>query len=792
MRPIRTAALQQETPHGLVLDCGEGITCRISLLPDGLARVLVTRASGLRQPRTWMVLAPGMSDTPWEGRDRSDETVWPVVPFTREQDAEHITLRGEHLSVRITLAPFRLDWLLPDGRVFLADRSSMPYMLARSRETIAHYITRDPADRYYGLGDKTGKLDLHGRRLRIAMRDSLGFNPERGDPLYKHWPFLITHDAQTGTAYGLFYDNAAAGAFDLGAEHDNYYGWFHGYEAEGGDLDYYVLAGPRLADVTPRFLRLTGGTVLPPRWSLGYAQTAMAIADVPDAQAQIEAFIARCAAENIPVSAFHFGSGYTSIGPRRYVFHWNRDKFPDPDGLLRRFHAAGMKVVANLKPCLLDDHPGYAAADASGAFVRDLASGQNLLAQFWDGEGSYIDFTSPAGIAWWQEGMTRAVLGTGIDAGWNDNNEYELWDEAATCANFGAPMPLELLRPIQSLLMTRASVEAQLRANPTERAFSVTRAGCPGIQRHAQTWSGDNTSDWKSLRWNLRTGLQMSLSGMYNTGHDIGGFEGPVPDAELLIRWTQTGLVHPRFIMNSWKPDGVYNSPWLHAEALPLIRQTIRERYRLMPYLYSLMHAAATEGTPVLRPRFLEFADDPTALADSDDLMLGPFLLAAPVVEQGARTRQVYLPAGPEAWFDVHTEAMLTSGTTVEIPAPLERLPLLAPAGAILPMTAEALDFSRLHDEPSRCLRLFPGPGTGQSAFTLFEDDGITRNGPVTRVHCELRWTPQSVDLNVTVRGDYPLPYPSISAALPKSDARKLTLQAAGTPIAITQGTWQA
>jgi alpha-glucosidase len=340
--------------------------------------------------------------------------------------------------------------------------------------------------------------------------------------------------------------------------------------------------------------------------------------------------------------------------------------------------------------------------------------------------------------------------------------------------------------------MTRASVEAQLRANPTERAFSVTRAGCPGIQRHAQTWSGDNTSDWKSLRWNLRTGLQMSLSGMYNTGHDIGGFEGPVPDAELLIRWTQTGLVHPRFIMNSWKPDGVYNSPWLHAEALPLIRQTIRERYRLMPYLYSLMHAAATEGTPVLRPRFLEFADDPTALADSDDLMLGPFLLAAPVVEQGARTRQVYLPAGPEAWFDVHTEAMLTSGTTVEIPAPLERLPLLAPAGAILPMTAEALDFSRLHDEPSRCLRLFPGPGTGQSAFTLFEDDGITRNGPVTRVHCELRWTPQSVDLNVTVRGDYPLPYPSISAALPKSDARKLTLQAAGTPIAITQGTWQA
>ena len=231
---------------------------------------------------------------------------------------------------------------------------------------------------------------------------------------------------------------------------------------------------------------------------------------------------------------------------RRYVFHWNHAKFPDPAALLRRFHAAGMRVVANLKPCLLDDHPRYAEAAATGAFVHDAATGRPLLSQFWDGEGAHIDFTSPAGIAWWQAGLADAVLATGIDAGWNDNNEYELWDEDAAAAGFGTPpAPLALLRPVQPLLMTRATLEAQRRHAPRERAFTVTRAGCPGIQRYAQTWSGDNTTSWKSLRWNLRTGLQMSLSGMYNTGHDIGGFAGPVPEAELLVRWTQAGLLHP-------------------------------------------------------------------------------------------------------------------------------------------------------------------------------------------------------------------------------------------------------
>ncbi len=107
-----------------------------------------------------------------------------------------------------------------------------------------------------------------------------------------------------------------------------------------------------------------------------------------------------------------------------------------------------MKVVANLKPCLLNDHPRYAEVQQARAFVRDAVSGKPLLSQFWDGEGSHIDFTNPAAIAWWQSGLEREVLGVGIDVGWNDNNEYELWDEDAECEGFGLGPPLSMLRPI--------------------------------------------------------------------------------------------------------------------------------------------------------------------------------------------------------------------------------------------------------------------------------------------------------------------------------------------------------
>ncbi|WP_158816422.1 glycoside hydrolase family 31 protein [Methylocapsa sp. S129] len=776
MKPILRARVQSQDQRGLLLACEENVTIRITALRPDLVRVTLLRNGRLRQNRSWSTLPDGERDAEWAGRDRLDDSLWPPIPMEITQTDAEATLRTEAMRLTIALNGLRMDWSLPDGTVFARDRETQPYFLGQKTHAFRHAMARRAGDRYYGAGDKTGALDLNGRRVRLAMRDSLGYNPQNGDPLYKNWPFLIVRDGPSAVSYGLFYDNYSEASFDLGCERDNYFGPYRSYEAEDGDLDFYLFLGPRLKDVTPKFLALTGRTALPPRWSLGFAQTAMGLADSPDAQRQIQGVIEKAIAHDIPLSAFHFGSGYTSIGAKRYVFNWNFAKFPEPKALMRNFAEAGVRVVANIKPCLLDDHPRYEEVAALGGFITGEADKTPLKSQFWDGEGAHLDFTNPAAIRWWREGLTAQVLGYGVDAGWCDNNEYGLWDDTATCASFGEPTPLSLVRPVQALLMTRATREAQIAARPNERPFTVTRGGCPGIQRYAQTWSGDNTTSWESLKWNLRTGLGMSLSGMLNVGHDIGGFAGPVPGPELLIRWTQAGVLHPRFIMNSWKPDNVTTSPWLHPEALPAIREALRLRLQLMPYLYSAMQAAYRTHRPVLTPTFVPFEHDPACFADCDAFMFGPSLMAAPVTAEGAHEVAVYLPIGPDWWYDFSSGETYAPGQIVTIAAPLERLPLLAPSGAIVPVTDSRGDYARRHDEPSRALRLFPGRSSGRSSTILYEDDGVSANGPLTEVTINLAWTPAEIHVDVSVNGDYPLPYREMRIILPHNENRTLKL----------------
>jgi alpha-glucosidase len=448
-------------------------------------------------------------------------------------------------------------------------------------------------------------------------------------------------------------------------------------EIDDGDLDYYFMVGVTPADVVAQFVKLIGGTALPPQWSVGFAQTAMNLADAPDAQAQMSAFIDQAVATGVPISSFHYGSGYSSRGKRRYVFTWNESKFPDPKTLNAKFHAKGMNIVANIKPCLLDDHPEYAAIKAQGGFIHTV-DGVPVTEQFWDGVGAHLDFTNPATIAWWQERLKSQVLDFGINVGWNDNNEYAIMDDGAQCSGFGTPLPMHRARPLHAMLMTRATYEAQTAHAPSEPVYTISRGGSPGIQRYAQTWSGDNHSDWQNLKWNIRTGLQMGLSGLFNVGHDVGGFAGAAPDAELLTRWVQACCLNPRMVMNSWNLDGTTTTPWLHSEVLAHTKAAIELRYQLMPYLWSLFERAHREHKAIICPTFYVFPNDERCYDDCDDFMLGDDLLIAPVVHEGHTTRSVYLPQCEHGWVDFYTREPFIGGQSHTVDAPLERLPLFS------------------------------------------------------------------------------------------------------------------
>jgi alpha-glucosidase len=751
MKPLRLATLADRGASHVDLALERGWRCRVSLPAEVYGRVTLRPPEGYREPSTWAI-AHGR-DVPWEGCERDDARgfVAPHVDFTARADG--IELRSGTVAARVRFEPFGVDWQVRHGRAWLRacdDRPSYAYAASTRGTRIVHSAVRDRHDQYFGLGDKTGPLDHAGRRLRTLQLDALGYDAASSDPLYKHWPFFIGRRADSGACYGVYYDTLSESTFDFGQEYDNYHGFYRSTEIADGDLDLWFIAGPSIADVVRRFVALTGATALPPRWTLGYANTAMALADAPHGQARIAGFLDRAIAERIPLSSFHFGSGYSSRGKRRYVYTWNHDKFPDPRALTRRFADAGVRLVANLKPCLLDDHPAYAEVAAKGGFVAD-ADGNPCLGQFWDGWGAHLDFTHPVAIDWWQRGLAQQILAQGIDVGWNDNNEYEIWDEDGLAHGFGTPLPIARARPLHALLMTRATYEAQQRHAPRERVYTITRAGSPGIQRYAQTWSGDNTTSWRTLRFNQRMALTMSLSGLFDTGHDVGGFAGPVPDAELLVRWAQACALCPRFIMNSWKDDGSVNTPWLHAEATPLVRAAIELRLTLLPYLYTQRWLASTAHTPMLRPTFYDFPGDPACWRDNDEMMVGPDLLVAPVFEPGATRRRLYLPRddGTPGWYDWHTGAWYEGGRTIEIDAPLDRLPLFARSGAVLPVT-DTDDYSRRTDEPSRALRCFPG---AVRDCAWFEDDGSTeawRAGAY--LHASLRVEASDDALHVVVR----------------------------------------
>ena len=681
----------------------EGGELQVSFLTETLARITYCPATGFREPHTWAICPQPGSDVPWTGRPRASLAGFarPALKVTTDAQGQTL-LSSTQLSVSLRGGPqavTQLHWQdARTGRTFMLDRPTSAYLNEHRTQLVRHSVVRTPGEHFFGLGDKTGALNLAGRRLRCLGQDSLGYDPQTGDPLYKHWPFVMTRTTE-GLWYGVYYDTLAACTFDLGCEHDNYHGFFRSVDIDDGDLDIYLMVGQSPAEVIAQFVRLTGGTHLPPRWSLGYAQTAMGLADAPDAQQQLDRFIDACQQHRMPISAFHYGSGYSSRGKQRYVFTWNHSKFPDPRTLNAKFQAQGMRLVANIKPCLLDDHPAYDELVSAGAFVRERGTDTPVVEPFWDGQGAHLDFTRPATVAWWQSQLQAQVLDHGIDAGWNDNNEYALQHEAAWSE--GAQLPIHRSRPLHALLMTRATFEAQ-QAHSSEPVFTVTRAGPPGLQRYAQTWSGDNTTSWATLKWNLRTGLQMSLSGMFNVGHDVGGFYGPLPDAELFLRWVQACCLNPRMVMNSWKDGGISNLPWMHPEVTDAVRDAIALRYRLLPYLWQCFEQASQAHCPIIRPTFYNFPQDAQCLADCDEFMVGESLLVSPVLEQGQTRKTLYLPQLPagQAWISFDTRQRFAAGQVHTIDAPLGHLPLFVIQGARIPVAQPAPGQMPRHDDP--------------------------------------------------------------------------------------------
>ncbi|HRY56125.1 MAG TPA: glycoside hydrolase family 31 protein [Spirochaetia bacterium] len=776
LEALPAARLEGPVPGGLAFRAGRALI-RVQLLGPGLARVCLAPEGRYRLSRSWSVCGPA-GEVPVEGRPRDDLSAFELPESSWREEGGRLELEGTGLRARIELDPFRITWV-HGGSAFAADAAAGAFRLDPRGRAVGHAMERRGNCRYYGFGERTGTLDKDGRVLANGAVDALGYGARRQDPLYKRLPWYLAWDAEARLAYGLYYDNLAEGSFDLGSSDPRSIAW----EADDGDADYYLIFGPSIPEVLRGLSSLIGRPAMPPRWALGYLGSTMGLADLPEARERLAEFPARCRERGLPCSLFHLSSGY-SLGEdgKRYVFEWNARRFPDPAAFVGDFRSAGMPIAANVKPCLLTSHPRYAEAAAKGAFVAG-PDGEPAVLPFWGGLGSFIDFSAAAGRAWWKSRAAESLLGAGIDSTWNDNNEFEIWDDRATCAAFGAGdleggrAGANGMRGLLAYHMVRASLEAQLEARPGKRPFLVTRSACAGTQRYAQSWSGDNYASWETLAWNLPTGLGMALSGMPSYGHDVGGFAGFKPGPELFLRWVQAGVLQPRFTIHSWHFDRSENEAWMYPELFPAVKAAILLRYRLVPYLYSLFALAARSGDPIARPMVYEFPEDARCADESFDFMLGPFLLAACVLEKGARSRRAWLPAGEE-WIELDSGARHPGGAEILLEAPLERIPILARGGAIVPTEAAppALP-GEAAPAPLRELLLFPASGGRESSFAIFEDDGdcpAFAEGSCRELSITMRSSAGRIEVGLSQEGGYPLPYAELALVLPPGEERPL------------------
>jgi alpha-glucosidase len=768
------------------LDHSEFIA-RVFVLENDIVRVLMTDSEELSLPQTWLV-APGMDDVPMEGRHRLDVSPFSLPSYVSYEKEEVYYIETSTLKVEINLNGFNIHWYYKDSETsdymhLMNDRKTQAYNFDGSLgEGIFHYIERTREESYYGLGEKAGDTDRYGKRYRMMNLDPMGYDAQYTDPLYKHIPFYITRDEKTNISFGIFYDNMSKAVFDMGNEMDNYHGWYRYFQSDAGDLDYYIIAGPEVKDVVKRYTWLTGKPIFQPKWSLGYSGSTMTYTDLPNSQERLNEFLQLCEEHDIICDSFQLSSGYTSIGDKRYVFNWNRDKFPDPNGFTDGYHEKNVHLCANIKPCLLKDHPLFEELQDKGMFIKSEDGKTPEMAQFWDEVGAYLDFTNKDTFVWWKKKVTEALLEYGIDSTWNDNNEFEIWTKNVRSNGFGQEVNFELVRALQPLLMMKASYEAQKEFSPEVRPYLISRSGSPGMQRYVQTWTGDNYTSWKTVKYNIKMAIGLSLSGVYNLGHDIGGFSGPAPSPELFVRWVQNGIFYPRFTIHSWNDDKTVNVPWMYEESADAIRDLIKFRHKLTPYLYTLLYNAHDQYEPIIKPTFYEFGHDKKTYEECDDFMLGDSILVTSVVEAGATERTVYLPEYDGGWYDYHTSTWYESGQTVTIPAPLTYAPFLVKAGSIIPVNdADCSFLTKTNDE--RGFELFPHQQTGTSDYVLYEDDGISSNYQEnhTKLHVHMKTTSDRVEVSLEKEGVFELSYKQIIFHLPKDETRELLVN--GQPL---------
>ncbi|NXW55644.1 GANC glucosidase, partial [Eurystomus gularis] len=460
--------------------------------------------------------------------------------------------------------------------------------------------------------------------------------------------------------------------------------------SESGIIDVFLLMGPAALDVFKQFARLTGTQALPPLFSLGYHQCRWNYEDEQDVKVVDAGFDEH----DIPYDVIWLDIEHTD--GKRY-FTWDKKKFQNPRKLQEHLRKKKRKLVVIVDPHIKVDpmYPVYSQAKDKGYFVKDR-NGQDFEGICWPGSSCYLDFTNPEVRKWYADQFAFKTYkeSTNILFVWNDMNEPSVFKGAELTMQKDAVhynnWEHREVHNLYGFYQQMATAEGLIRrSSGKERPFVLTRSFFAGSQKYGAVWTGDNTAEWGYLKISIPMLLTISMAGISFCGADVGGFIGD-PEPELLVRWYQAGAYQPFFRGHS-NMESKRREPWLFGEKnTQIIREAIRERYVLLPYLYTLFYRAHTAAEPVMRALWIEFPGKIETFGVENEYMLGNALLVHPVTEQEAKTVGVLLPGSEEIWYHFRKFKRMEGPGTVKIPVTLENIPVFQRGGTVIPLKTTA------------------------------------------------------------------------------------------------------
>jgi alpha-D-xyloside xylohydrolase len=574
-----------------------------------------------------------------------------------------------------------------------------------------------PDTHYYGLGqNQEGALDLRGRTVDCRHN----YDAPTGETVCV--PFLITNKG-----YAIVWDNPSATTISPGLNSHTQF-----QSNVGERVSFFVITGSTTDDLYAGYARLTGKTPLPPKAAFGLIQSKARY----ESQAEILGIAEGYRKRGYPLDVMVLDWFYWT---RMGQLDIDRTAFPDPAGMNRQLHDAGLHSILSVWPRFEPESRYYDQLAARGWLLKDKDGNPvNGLAVRSDRAGGLLDSTNPEARSWFWGKIRDNLASQGFDWFWLDETEPDLVPDG----NFYSIGSGDRYHNLYPLVHTMGVAEGSARDRPNFRNLILARAAYLGAQSSgAIFWTSDVQSTWEALKRQVPANLNMAASGIAYTSSDTGGWQWPNgPDAqrpvlvdpagatamaasyrdypELFVRWFQLNSFTPTLRIHGQRPA---TAIWEYGGAAePILADFLRLRYRLMPYLYSLGYQTYRSGAPFMRALFMDFPNDRQVMGIADQYMFGPAFLVAPVLEQGVTSRRVYLPAGTD-WYDWWTNRRYAGGTWIDAAAPIDRMPLFVRAGSIIPVgTAVQNTGSR---QMLTEIRVYPG---ANGTFSIYDDDGVT------------------------------------------------------------------